>query len=56
MVAFVTDREKAGEILEKLGLPAEPPVTARARAPPLHEELFEPAPEVFAPEPIYPDG
>ena len=39
MVAFVTDEAKAVEILEKLGLPTEPPRTARARAPPVQEEL-----------------
>jgi hypothetical protein len=51
VVAFVTDRAKVVEVLEKLGLPTEPPRTARARAPPVQEELFEPASALFAPDP-----
>ena len=56
MVAFVTDQAKVVGILEKLGLPTEPPRTARARAPPAQEELFEAASADFASDPIYPDA
>jgi len=55
VVAFVSDPEKAVEVLGKLGLPTEPPRLERARAPPVQEELFPPAPEIFA-DPIYPDA
>jgi hypothetical protein len=49
VVAFVSDRAQAVEILEKLGLPTRAPTIARARGPPRQEELF-------AADPIYPDG
>jgi hypothetical protein len=56
VVAFVTDRAKVVEVLERLGLPTEPPRTARARAPPVQEKLFEPASALFAADPIHPDA
>ena len=56
VVAFVSDRAQAVEILEKLGLPTRAPTIARARGPPRQEELFDRPPGDFAADPIYPDG
>jgi hypothetical protein len=33
VIALVTDRDAARELLERLGLPAKPPPLARARSP-----------------------
>jgi hypothetical protein len=55
VVAFITNRAKAVDILGALGLNTEPPKLARARAPPAQEELmFDRAPAAFAADPIYP--
>jgi hypothetical protein len=51
----VNDRAQAAQLLDKLSLPSEPPPLAKARAPP-QAELFAPAPEAFAADPIYPDA
>ncbi len=56
MVAFVSDRAQAVEILEKLGLPTQAPTIARARGPPRQEELFDRPSGDFAADPTYPDG
>jgi hypothetical protein len=42
VTAFVTERKRAREILEKLGLPAKTPARAPARDPPRQEELASP--------------
>ena len=52
-MAVVEEREKAAQILERLGVRAEEPRLARARSPP-QAVLFEPSPE-YAADPIYPD-
>jgi hypothetical protein len=56
VVAFVSDRAQAMEILQKLGLPTQAPRIARARGPPCQEELFDRPSGDFAADPIYPDG
>jgi hypothetical protein len=40
VVAFATDPSQAVEILASLGLPTEPPRPARARSPPVNDDLF----------------
>ncbi|MBI5544440.1 MAG: hypothetical protein HY901_11155 [Deltaproteobacteria bacterium] len=56
VVAFVSDHDKAVEILAKLNLPTKPPPVTRARAPPRQEEMFDQAPATFAADPICPDA
>ncbi len=56
VVAYVTDRAQAVEILEKLGLPTQAPTIARARGPPRQEELFDRPSGDFAADPIHPDA
>ena len=53
IVAYVTEPEKASELLEKLGITASEPRLARARAPP-QQEMFESSPG-YAADPVYPD-
>ncbi len=53
VVATVSDRARAVEILEKLGLPTQTPTIARARGPPRQEELFDRPSGDFAADPIY---
>jgi len=40
--AFVDDPDVLREVLEKLGLPSDPPAVAKARGPP-QQEFFDPA-------------
>jgi hypothetical protein len=56
VVAYVSDRAQAVEILEKLWLRTHAPTIARARGPPRQEELFDRPSGDFAADPIYPDG
>ena len=56
VVAFVTDRVQAVDILAAIGLPTEPPPTARARAPPSQAKMFDPAPGAIAVDPVCPDA
>jgi hypothetical protein len=42
ITAFVTEKKRAREILEKLGLSAKTPARAPARDPPRQEELARP--------------
>ncbi|MBI5545142.1 MAG: transposase [Deltaproteobacteria bacterium] len=53
VVAYVTEPEKAVQLLEELGITPYQPRLARARAPP-QQQLFEPSPG-FAADPLYPD-
>ncbi|MBI5544358.1 MAG: hypothetical protein HY901_10740 [Deltaproteobacteria bacterium] len=52
-MAYVTEPEKAADLLKELGITASEPRLARARVPP-QQEMFEPSPG-YAADPVYPD-
>ena len=54
-MAFVTDKDEARKILQRLGLPATGPPLAPARPPKWQAELDLQPPEEFGSDPTYPD-
>ena len=55
VMAFVTDKDEARKILQRLGLPATGPPLAPARPPKWQAELDLQPPEEFGSDPTYPD-
>jgi hypothetical protein len=56
VAAFATDPAQAVEILASLGLPTEPPRPARARSPPVNDDLFAQAFADYSADPGFSDA